>query len=253
MNAAAMWVRRLGDCDDAVVRHRIREADRLRTAGRVISTRAVTGRIEGRVQGGHARPHVAELLAPEWTAEQWRAVGEVLSQQARHYARLLAGLLPEQFDRVLDALDLSLVPQPTEWRLQCTCTTPAPCLHQVAVWLEVRTQLDDDPYLLARVRGRSREELLAEIRAQRAGDDRDRLELADVSVPRWAHPDMSPWDIPLPTPRTPRTAAGPLRMLGDPPSWAGPTSPAVLFGPAVSAAAQRASALLRGEAADADG
>lgn len=247
MNAAETWVRHLGDCHDATLRRLLREADRLRMAGRVISTRAVTGRIEGRVQGTHARPHMVELLAPQWTAEQWRAVGEVLSQQARHYARLLAGHLPEQFDRVLDTLDLSLVPQPHQWRLDCTCGAPAPCVHQVAVWLEVAALLDRDPYLLPRVRGRSREELLAEIRAQRAADRGDRIALTDMTDRGWLRTDTAVTDIPLPPVRAPRTAAGPLRMLGDPPGWAGPTSAVALFSPAIVSAAQRARDLLGDE------
>lgn len=244
MNAAETWVRQLGDGGRAPVRQRIREADRLRMAGRVISTRAVTGRIEGRVQGSHARPHLVELLAPQWTATQWHAVGEVLSQQARHYARLLAGQLPEQFDRVLDTLGLSLVPEPAQWRLECTCAAPPVCVHQVAVWLEVRALLDRDPYLLTRVRGRSREELLAEIRAQRVGDHDDRIALTALTERGWLRTDMAPSEIPLPRVRTPGTAAGPLRMLGDPPGWAGPASAVALFSPAIIGAAQRARNLL---------
>jgi uncharacterized Zn finger protein len=242
------WMSALGVGGDANGRRRIRNAERRRSAGRVISVRAMAGRIEGRVQGSHARPHLVELGVPQWTASQWRAVIDVLARQARQYARLLAGQLPEQFDEVLSTLDLSLIPQPHEWRLGCTCGAPAPCVHQTALWLQVREQLDVDPYLLTRVRGRSREQLLAEIRDQRAGGMRDRLELSAFATRGWSSAGTRATEIPLPFVRAPRTSAGPLRMLGDPPGWAGPTSAAALFAPAVEAAAQRAVRLLDDDA-----
>lgn len=243
-HTASGWARALGGSDHAGQRRRVRDAERLRAAGRVLSVRAVAGCIEGRVQGSHARPHHVELGVPEWSAGQWRAVGDMLAHQARHYARLLAGQLPEQFDQVLRTLDLSLIPRPGEWRLSCTCTTPEPCRHQIALWLQVRAQLDDDPYLLTRVRGRSREQLLAEIRDKRAGDAPDRLELDAFAARGWLRAGTQATDVPLPPVKPPRTSAGPLLMLGDPPGWAGPTTAAALFAPAVDAAAQRAGALL---------
>lgn len=244
------WLNALGVNDGQESRWRVRDAERLRAAGRVISMRAVVGRIEGRVQGSHARPHLVELGIPEWTAEQWRAVGDVLTRQARHYARLLAGQLPEQFDQVLQALDLSLMPRRSEWQLACTCRAPEPCLHQIALWLQVREQLDADPYLLTRVRGRSREQLLAEIRDQRAGTGHDRVDLETFATREWSHTSMQPTEVPLPPIRAPRTPAGPLRMLGGPPGWAGPASAVALFSPAVEAAAQRARDLLDDDPAE---
>jgi uncharacterized Zn finger protein len=248
----SVWLRALGVEDSAETRWRARDAERLRSAGRVISMRAVAGRIEGRVQGSHARPHLVELGVPEWTSAQWRAVGDVLMRQARHYARLLAGQLPEQFDHVLETLDLSLIPRPPDWRLACTCRASEPCVHQIALWLQVREQLDVDPYLLTRVRGRSREQLLAEIRDQRAGSEHDRLELDTFAARGWSRTGVPPTEISLPPVRAPRTPAGPLRMLGDPPGWAGPTEAAALFAPAVEAAAQRARALLNDETEETD-
>jgi uncharacterized Zn finger protein len=241
---SASWVGALTDQGDGRLGGRIRDAERLRAAGRVISTRAVAGRIEGRVQGSHARPHLVELGVPEWTPAQWRAISDVLARQARHYARLLAGQLPEHFDHVLDALDLSLIPRPDEWRLDCTCNARPPCLHQITLWLQVRERLDDDPYLLTRVRGRSREQLLAEIRDQRAGDEHERLELDAFLNRGWSGTGVQPTDVSLPPVKVPRTSAGPLRILGDPTGWPGPADVASLFSPAVEAAAERARALL---------
>lgn len=251
MRTVTQWVRAIGvDDDGGVARRRLRDAGRLRAAGRVMSLRTVAGRIEGRVQGSHARPHLVELSVAVWTDEQWRSVGDLLGRQARHYARLLAGQLPDQFDVALTELGLSLVPEAGEWRLHCTCTEPTPCTHQLAVWLDVRERLEDDPYLITRLRGRSREQLLAEIRDQRDGEDGETIPLASVSDDAWSRPRVHASEIPLPPVRRTTTPAGALQILGDPPGWSGPQTPAALFGPAIVAAADRARRLLDDDGAE---
>lgn len=245
MSASSDWVASLGlDVSQPSGRRRLREAEGLRRAGRVISLRAVAGRIEGRVQGSHARPHLVELGVPTWTDEQWDTVTALLATQARHYARLLAGQLPDQFDTALRSVGLSLMPVSSQWRLRCTCQAPAPCVHQTAVWLDVRDRLDDDPYLLARVRGRSRQQLLADIRDRRTDVTEAGVGLADLDPRQWSRAHVPLADVPLPTVRTPTTPAGPLRVLGDPPGWSGPVDVVTMFGPVITAAGERAARLL---------
>jgi uncharacterized Zn finger protein len=234
------------DGDERDQLRRQRDAGRLRAAGRVMSLRADPGGVEGRVQGSHARPHLVELRVDPWTDDEWHAVGELLGRQARHYARLLAGQLPDQFDAVLTGLGLSLVPRPDEWTLRCTCTETVPCTHQMAVWLEARERLEDDPYLITRLRGRSREQLLAEIRDQRASGS-DTVPLDQLDTDGWSRARVHPSEVPLPPVRRPTTAAGPLRMLGEPPGWSGPTAAHAMFTPAVVTAADRARRLLDAE------
>lgn len=245
MSAPSDWVAGLGlDVSEPSGRRRLREAEGLRRAGRVISLRAVAGRIEGRVQGSHARPHLVELGVPAWTDEQWGTATALLATQARHYARLLAGQLPDQFDTALRSEGLSLVPAPSQWRLRCTCLKAAPCIHQAAVWLDVRDRLDDDPYLLARVRGRSRQQLLADIRDRRTDVVETGIALVDLDPRQWSRARVPLADVPLPTVRTPATPAGPLRVLGDPPGWSGPVDAVTMFGPVIAAAGARAARLL---------
>lgn len=247
------WMGSLGvDVDDPAQRRRQRDAGRLRAAGRVMSLRVDPGGVEGRVQGSHARPHLVELLVDPWSDDEWHAVGELLGRQARHYARLLAGQLPDQFDAVLTGLGLSLVPRADEWTLRCTCTEGVPCTHQMAVWLEARERLEDDPYLITRLRGRSREQLLSEIRDQRTSGS-DTVPLDELDTDGWSRAHVHPSEVPLPPVRRPTTDAGALRMLGEPPGWAGPTAADAMFTPAIVAAADRARRLLEADDAPQDG
>lgn len=245
MTAIGAWLGALG-VDDTTTpgRRLLQEGDRLRMAGRVMSLRAAAGLIEGRIQGSHARPHLVELRVAQWTADQWREVSDLLARQARHYARLLAGQLPDQFDVALTELGLSLLPQPDGWHLRCSCGVAPPCSHQVALWLATRARLDTDPYLLTRVRGRSREQLLAEIRDRRSDERRDSVALTALDTAGWSRGRVHPSEVPLPPVNRPLAVAGPLRMLGDPVGWAGPTSALAMFGPAVAAAGACARALL---------
>jgi uncharacterized Zn finger protein len=246
------WLASIGlDVDDPAAGLRLREAERLRTAGRVMSLRTAPGQVEARVQGTHARPHLVELTVPVWTDAQWRAVCDLLARQARHHARLLAGQLPDQFDVALTELGLSLTPDADEWSLHCTCGSRAvPCVHQAAVWLAVQDHLHTDPYLVTRLRGRSREQLLAEIRDRRgAGEQRGRP-VAELDASRWSEGSVHPSEVPLPVVRRPATAAGPLRMLGDPPGWTGPADIVALLGPAIADGAGRAQRLLSDEPGD---
>lgn len=240
------WLTSLGLPPDADGREqRLREADRLRNSGRVMSLRTVPGRIEARVQGTHARPHLVELAVGEWTPAQWHAVGDLLARQARHHARLLAGQLPDQFDLALTELGLSLVPATDEWRLRCTCDEPRqPCVHQIAVWLVTLDELDAEPYLLTRLRGRGRDQLLAAIRDQRAPRQRSAMPVGELDATAWSAARVHPSEVPLPAPRTTTPAGGALRMLGEPAVWAGPADAVAMFGPAITAAAARAHALL---------
>jgi uncharacterized Zn finger protein len=54
--------------------------------------------------------------------------------------------------------------------MRCTCREWAvPCKHVAAVHYALAAELDRDPFLLFRLRGRTREELTAALRARRVG------------------------------------------------------------------------------------
>lgn len=244
---AQRWTELIDDGNPQVVRRLLQGRNLLRS-GRVIGIAINRGAAVGTVQGFSATPLAVEITLPVFSDEDWAAIVASLASQVRHRARLLAGQVPDGLDSQLEAHGLSLVPTPDELDITCRCEDRVvPCMHAAGVWLAVAEQIDADPFVLLRLRGRGRERLLAESAAVRvaaaptapAGRSTDELPL-DAWIT--AAGDVDDF-VPAP-PAPPRTAAGPLRLLGDPPGWAGGVTAGDLFAPLVQRGAQWATALL---------
>lgn len=244
---AQRWADLLDDGTAQVVR-RMMQGRNLLGSGRVIGIAIGRGAVTGTVQGFSATPLSVEITMPVFGDDQWDEVVGALASQVRHRARLLAGQVPDGLDSQLEAHGLSLFPERAELDVTCRCDDAVvPCMHAAGVWLAAAAEIEQDPFALLRLRGRGRERLLAESAAARGA--------ATAQPP----PGQAPGDLPLDhwisatrdvddfvpaPPQPPRTAAGPLRLLGDPPGWAGGVSAGDLFAPLVERGAAWAAALL---------
>ena len=94
--------------------------------------------------------------------EEWEQVLSVLSRQAIFVAKLLAGEMPQDIERVFTQAKLSLFPQKRgDLRTDCSCPDSSnPCKHIAAVYYLLGEEFDRDPFLLFRLRGLEREKLL---------------------------------------------------------------------------------------------
>jgi uncharacterized Zn finger protein len=74
-------------------------------------------------------------------------------------------------------------------RTSCTCPDDAnPCKHIAAVHYLLGERFDEDPFLMFLLRGRSQEEIVAALRARRAGPD---SEPASAEVEQQIEPDLT--------------------------------------------------------------
>jgi uncharacterized Zn finger protein len=99
----------------------------------------------------------------------WRRIERALAGEAIHAARLLSGRLPDDLDRVLTDLGLSLFPvELQEMAMDCTCPTwQVPCRHLTATCYALAESFDQDPFGILAWRGRGRDELLDRLRVLR--------------------------------------------------------------------------------------
>jgi uncharacterized Zn finger protein len=131
-------------------------------ARRVLDLQVEAGRLAARVIGSGARPYEVEVRMLTLGGSAWKAAAAAVSNRAGDAAQLLAGRVPEGLDAVLRETGVSLLPD--EVAAECTCPDWAvPCKHIAAACYVFADQLDGDPFLLFRLRGRDRKAFVADM------------------------------------------------------------------------------------------
>jgi uncharacterized Zn finger protein len=101
---------------------------------------------------------------------QWERLVSLMGQQAIYAAQLINGEMPEDIDTVFQAAGVSLFPSSLhDLGASCTCSEwPSACRHIVAVFCQLGEWIDEDPFLLFTIRGRTKEQVMTALRSQRA-------------------------------------------------------------------------------------
>jgi uncharacterized Zn finger protein len=130
--------------------------------GQVLSIDIDCGEVKARVQGSQAKPYAITLQVKVLSADEWKQVLEALAQQTLYVAKLLAGEMPQEIEEVFRQVKLSLFPEKAKDLVtECSCPDWSnPCKHIAAVYYLLGEEFDRDPFLLFKLRGLSREELL---------------------------------------------------------------------------------------------
>jgi uncharacterized Zn finger protein len=128
------------------------------------------GEVVASVQGSRRTPYTVKVRVATFDDGQWTSLLDALAAEIGHTAALLDGELPEGVAEDVRSVGLDLLPGAGELQPRCNCPDYAdPCKHSAAVCYLVADILDDDPFTLLLLRGRGREEVLAAMRACRAG------------------------------------------------------------------------------------
>jgi hypothetical protein len=160
----------------------------------------------------------------------------------RHAAALLDGELPPEIAEDAASAGLDLLPGGGEIGPRCDCPDEAdPCKHSAAACYLVSDALDADPFVLLLLRGRTRDQVLAGVRARRRGGMAALRDTAIQSGTHEAAPNrqastgriatdagmdartafsspVSRTEIPVP-PLPPGRPGQPVALPIDPPAW----------------------------------
>jgi uncharacterized Zn finger protein len=159
--------------------------------GQVIAIDIAEGRVTAKVQGSRPQPYAVTIRMKVLAPKEWERLVQALSGQALFVAKLLAGEMPQDIEEVFESASLSLFPQ-KQADLETDCSCPDwsnPCKHVAAVYYLLGEEFDRDPFLLFRLRGLGRDELLQRL---------SRLAPAAEAAPTPAEAAAPPAAEPLP-------------------------------------------------------
>jgi uncharacterized Zn finger protein len=134
--------------------------------GQVIELELGKGFITAKVQGSRDAPYLVRMRLSMLSSTDWKKVIKALAEDARYAARLVTGEIPEDIEQVFLDLELSLFPSANgDLKTACSCPDQAnPCKHIAAVYYLLGEEFDRDPFLIFRLRGIERGELVDAIR-----------------------------------------------------------------------------------------
>ena len=131
-------------------------------SGQVLSIDIEKGTVKAKVQGSRPTPYRVAIEIQSITPANWGKLVKALSHQAIFVAKLLAGEMPQDIEKVFQRAGLSLFPEKSkDLKTECSCPDWSnPCKHIAAVYYLLGEEFDRDPFLIFKLRGLPREELI---------------------------------------------------------------------------------------------
>jgi uncharacterized Zn finger protein len=156
---AARWIAVLESFD---IGARLQRGRSYARHGQVLSIDIEKGVVSARVQGSRRAPYKVAVTIGQLKPAEWRRVTDRIAGQAIFAAKLLAGEMPQDIEEAFTTAGVSLFPEKSR-ELVTACSCPDwsnPCKHVAAVYYLLGEEFDRDPFLLFRLRGLEREELM---------------------------------------------------------------------------------------------
>jgi len=139
--------------------------------GQVLDLTIEQGAVSAKVQGSRRTPYRVEIGIQPLPRATWRQVIKTLSAQFGYAAQLLAGEMPQDIEAAFESAGASLFPaRPQDLKTQCSCPDWSnPCKHVAAVFYLLGEEFHRDPFLIFKLRGLDRAELMDFLGGSRAG------------------------------------------------------------------------------------
>ena len=149
---------------------RLERARNYARQGNVLSIDFEDQKVQAQVQGTQSEPYEVSLWLDQFTDEEWGFVVETLSERAIFSAKLLAGEMPQNIEEVFATNGLRLFPfSLDDVHAHCSCPDKAnPCKHIAAIYYLLGDRFSEDPFVLFMLRGRTQEEIIANLRQLRS-------------------------------------------------------------------------------------
>jgi uncharacterized Zn finger protein len=165
------WVQRwLELLDSYRFKKRLERARSYAREGHILSIEFENAQVLATVQGSEVEPYQVSLTLDPFNDEDWHYVIATLAEKAIYSAQLLAGKMPESIEKVFIKNGLNLFPfNLADIRSRCSCPDKAnPCKHIGAIYYQLADRFSEDPFVIFQLRGRTKSQILAELRQFRS-------------------------------------------------------------------------------------
>lgn len=152
--------------------------------GQVMSISVTAGSVRAKVQGTYPQPYDVTIKLKPLARADWEKAVRAMAAKAVFSARLLCGEMPQNIEEAFSHSGASLFPQKkSDLKTDCSCPDWSnPCKHIAAVYYLLAEEFDRDPFLIFKLRGKERDELMQELHALRCeGSQSESEDLAAVS------------------------------------------------------------------------
>ncbi len=146
--------------------NRLERGRRYARNGQVMNFTITPSVITAEVQGTESKPYKVTIKVNPFSDKQWKTIMEELNAQALYAAKLISGEMPKDIEDVFSNAKVSLFPvSKKDLHTSCSCPDSAnPCKHIAAVYYVLGEEFDRDPFMIFHLRGRSRSQVLEDLR-----------------------------------------------------------------------------------------
>ncbi|MDK1474645.1 SWF or SNF family helicase [Streptomyces sp. 549] len=146
----------------------LRAGRRLARSGAVGAVSVRPGRVTAVVHDRDGTGHRADVLLPPLPDGDWERLLDVVAGEAGHFAALLDGVLPATLAEDAQAAGVELLPGIGDTEAECGCGAWESCAHTAALGRQFARLLDQDPFALLLLRGRTADEVCADVQRRSA-------------------------------------------------------------------------------------
>lgn len=155
---ATRWIKAM---ERVVQTARLQRGRRYARKGQVLSLEVGKGTVRAKVQGSRHTPYQVVIELEPLEDAEWAKVIDALAERPYFVAQLLAGEMPPEIEEVFAGVDLDLFPNRQALHQECSCPDWVEvCKHLAAVHYILGERLDEEPFLLLQLRGRSKDAIL---------------------------------------------------------------------------------------------
>ncbi|MBC9717463.1 SWF or SNF family helicase [Streptomyces sp. TRM66268-LWL] len=158
------WLKALEDT--ALDNQQTKVGRRLARAGAVGAVSVRPGRITAVVQDKGRQPCRSDVLLQQLSDEAWDRFLDMAVESSGHIAALLDREMPPHLVEDAAAVGIELLPGIGDLEPECSCEAWDHCGHTAALSYQMARLLDQDPFVLLLMRGRSERALLDELQVR---------------------------------------------------------------------------------------